>query len=51
MKIVLAYCNLIGDDVRVIERNTDILNACKDIGLSVKLEEELSMQKQDMIGV
>ena len=28
--------NLIGDDIRTIERNTDVLiNACKDIGLAV----------------
>ena len=36
---VLAYAddvNLIGDDIRTIERNTDVLlNACKDIGLAV----------------
>ena len=36
---VLAYAddlNLIGDDVRIIERNVVILlNACKDIGLAV----------------
>ena len=33
---VLAYTydeNLIGDDIRTIERNEDVLlNACKDIG-------------------
>ena len=33
---VLAYAddvNLIGDDIRTIERNADVLlNACKDIG-------------------
>ena len=28
--------NLIGDDIRTIERNPDVLlNACKDIGLAV----------------
>ena len=36
---VLAYAddvNLIGDDMRTTERNADVLlNACKDIGLSV----------------
>ena len=38
---VLAYAddvNLIGDDIRTIERNADVLlNACKDIGLAVKI--------------
>ena len=36
---VLAYAddvNLIGDDIRTIERNSDVLlNACNDIGLAV----------------
>ena len=36
---VLAYVddiNLIGDDIKTIERNADvILNACKDISLAV----------------
>ena len=36
---VLAYAddvNLIGDDIRTIERNADVLlKACKDIGLAV----------------
>ena len=36
---VLAYAddvNLIGDDIRTIERNADVLlNACNDIGLAV----------------
>ena len=36
---VIAYAddvNLIGDDIRTIERNADVLlNACKDIGLAV----------------
>ena len=35
---VLAYAddfNLIGDDIRTLERNADVLNACKDIGLAV----------------
>ena len=36
---VLAYengVNLIGNDIRTIERNADVLlNACKDIGLAV----------------
>ena len=35
----MAYAddvNLIGDDIRTIERNADVLlNACKDIGLAV----------------
>ena len=31
--------NLIGDDIRTIERNADVLlNACKDIGLLVNTE-------------
>ena len=29
--------NLLGDDIRVIERNADVLNACKDIGLAVNI--------------
>ena len=36
---ILAYAdevNFIGDDIRTIERNADVLlNACKDIGLAV----------------
>ena len=38
---VLAYADdLIGDDIRTIERNADVLlNACKDIGLAVKHRE------------
>ena len=36
-QVLLAYAddvNLIGDDIRTIERNADVLlNACKDIGL------------------
>ena len=36
---VLGYAedvDLIGDDIRTIERNADVLlNACKDIGLAV----------------
>ena len=38
---VLAYAddvNLIGDDIRTIERNADVLlNSCKDIGLAVNI--------------
>ena len=38
---VLAYAddaNLIGDDIRTIERKADVLlNACKDIGLAVNI--------------
>ena len=38
---VLAYAedvNLIGDDIRTIERNADVLlNACKDIGSAVNI--------------
>ena len=38
---VLTYAddvNLIGDDIRTIERNADVLlNACKDIGLAVNI--------------
>ena len=31
--------NLIGDDIRTIERNADVLlNACKDIGVAVNAE-------------
>ena len=30
--------NLIGDDIRTIERNADVLlNACKDIGLALNI--------------
>ena len=49
---VLAYAddvNLIGDDIRAIERNADVLlNACKDIGLAVNMG-KLSTWKQDVI--
>ena len=32
------YVNLIGDDIRKIERNADVLlNACKDIVLAVNI--------------
>ena len=32
------YVNLIGDDIRTIERSADVLlNACKDIGLAVNI--------------
>ena len=32
------YVNLIGDDIKTIERNADmLLNACKDIGLAVNI--------------
>ena len=32
---LMRVTNLIGDDIRTIERNTDMLiNACKDIGLA-----------------
>ena len=35
---VLAYADLIGDDIRTIERNADVLlNACKGIGLAVNI--------------
>ena len=38
---VLVYANgvnLIGNDTRTIERNTDVLiNACKDIGLAINI--------------
>ena len=38
---VLAYAddvNFIGDDIRTIERNADVLlNACKDIGIAVNI--------------
>ena len=40
---VLTYeddVNLIGDDIRAIERNADVLlNACKDVGFSSKYKE------------
>ena len=49
---VLAYAddvNLIGDDIKTIERNADVLlNACKDIGLAVNTG-ELSPRKLDLI--
>ena len=42
---VLAHAddvNLIGDDIRTIERNARVLlNACKDIGLAVNRENEV----------
>ena len=44
---VLAYAddlNLIGDDIRRIERNADaLLNACKDIDLEVNVEKNKYM--------
>ena len=37
--------NLIGDDIRTIERNADVLlNACKDIGLAVNIGETNYME-------
>ena len=49
---VLAYAddvNLIGGDIRTIKRNVDVLlNACKDIGLAVKIG-KLSTWKYDVI--
>ena len=45
---VLAYVadvNLIGDDIRTIERNVDVfLNACKDIRLAVNTGESKYMK-------
>jgi len=45
---VLAYVNdvnLIGDDIRAIERNADVLlNACKDIGLAVNTGKTKNME-------
>ena len=45
---VLAFAddvNWIGDDIKTIERNTDVLlNACKEIGLAVN-KEKLSTWK------
>ena len=36
--IIRIYVNLIGDDIRAIERNAEVLlNACKDIGLAVNI--------------
>ena len=44
----LAYAddvNLIGDDIRTIERNADVLlNACKDIGLAVNTDKTKHMK-------
>ena len=37
--------NLIGDDIRTIERNANVLlNACKDIGLAVNTEKTKYME-------
>ena len=37
--------NLIGDDIRTIERNADVLlNACKDIGLAVNIRKTKYME-------
>ena len=39
--ILLAYAdhaNLIGDEIRTIERNAVLLNTCKDIDLAVNIE-------------
>ena len=45
---VLAYAddvNLIGDDIRTITRNTDVLlNECKDFGLAVNTEKTKYME-------
>ena len=45
---VLAYAddvNLIGGDIRTIERNADVLlNACKDIGLAVNTRKTKYME-------
>ena len=38
--------NLIGDDIRTIERNADVLlNACKGIGLAVNSEKTKYMER------
>ena len=39
MQIILGnILDLIGDDIRTIERNADVLlNACKEIGLAVNI--------------
>ena len=46
---VLAYAddvNLIGDDIRTIKRNTDVLfNDCKDIGLAINTRKTKYMEK------
>ena len=43
---VLTYAddvNLVGDDIRTIERNADVLlNGCKDIGLTVNFRKKLT---------
>ena len=37
--------NLIGDDIRTIERNTYVLlNACKDVGLVVNIRKTKYME-------
>ena len=44
---VLAYAddvNLIGNDIRIIERNPDVINACKDIGLAVNIGKTKNME-------
>ena len=54
---VLAYAddvNLIGDDIRTILRNADVLlNACKDIDLAVNTRNtnymEMSISRQEVI--
>ena len=51
----MAYAddvNLIGDDIRTIERNTDVLlNACKDIGLVVNIEKTKYMEVEHHRGM
>ena len=44
--------NLIGDDIRTIERNADLLlNACKDIGLAVKIGKTKCMEIERHLGM
>ena len=51
----LAYAddvNLIGDDIRTIERNADVLlNACKDIGLAVNTGKTKYMELRRQRGI
>ena len=52
---VLAYAddvNLIGDDIRTIERNANVLlNACKDIGLAVNIGKTKYMEVRRHRGI
>ena len=40
-----VYVNLIGDDIRTVERNADVLlNTCKDINLAVNIRKTKYMK-------